>query len=229
MKIWAIGDLHLDHTKDKAMDVFGPQWQDHDETILTHWRELVAEEDLVLVPGDISWALKWEEALEDLQFINDLPGHKVLSKGNHDYWWSGLTKMNNAGFSRISFVQNSSITFQNLGICGTRGWIAPDAIQFNEDDERIYRREVLRLELALNSLPKGIEKKIVMIHYPPFMQSFEGSPFTRLMEEHGVDLCVYGHLHGEGHKYVVEKIEGGVEYLCVSADYIRFIPREVEV
>lgn len=230
MAIWAIGDLHLDHTKEKAMGIFGPQWEDHDEKITRAWKDSVSEDDLVLIPGDISWALKWEEAEDDLRFLDELPGRKILSKGNHDYWWTGMKKMNSGNWKTLRFLQNNSIlTEEGIGIYGTRGWTASDAENFTEQDEKIHRREVLRLGLSFDSMKERPEKKIVMIHYPPFRQDFGDSEFTEMMAEQNVDLCIYGHLHGEGHRYVLEEKRDGVRYLCVAADYIDFKPIRLEV
>lgn len=227
MKIFALADTHLDHTKDKAMDVFGAAWKDHDARIFSAWKERVSDEDLVLLPGDISWALKWSEALEDLRALDQLPGKKLLLRGNHDYWWTSLKKMREEGFRTIDFIQNNSVVIDDVAICGTRGWIHPGGDQFDSQDEKIYARELQRLTLSLESIPQEITKRIAMIHYPPFLKQEMDSPFCRLLEEYQVSLCLYGHLHGEGHRHIVEGCLRGVEYLCVAADYIGFLPKEV--
>ncbi|MDO5713905.1 MAG: metallophosphoesterase [Tissierellia bacterium] len=230
MRIWAIGDIHLDHTKEKAMGIFGDHWKDHDEKIYRAWMEKVKEDDLVLIPGDISWALKWEEAQKDLEFIDELPGKKILSKGNHDYWWSGMKKMESKNWKSIKFLQNNSFfTEDGIGIFGTRGWIASDTDNFTEQDLKIKKREVLRLGLSFESMKEKCKKKIVMIHYPPFQQDFSGNEFTDMMEREEVDICIYGHLHGDGHRYVLEEERKGVNYICVAADYINFSPIRLEV
>lgn len=222
--IYAIGDLHFDYSKDKPMDIFGDNWINHDENIIKNWRNIVSEDDLVVLPGDITWALKLSEANNDLKIINDLPGQKVIIKGNHDYWWGSLSKLNELSLKSIYFIQNNSCVFNNVGIVGTRGWISKDNDDFSSDDERIFNRELNRLKLSLQSLPE-VEKKIAIIHYPPFNMNLTPNEFVDLMKEFDVDICLYGHLHAEGHKYAVEGIIDGIEFHCVSSDYINFIPK----
>ncbi|RVU54819.1 metallophosphoesterase [Anaerosphaera multitolerans] len=224
--IWAIGDLHFDSTGEKPMDVFGSKWENHEEKIISHWKEVVASDDLVLLPGDISWALKLKESEEDLKKIDSLPGKKIISKGNHDYWWSSLSKLKAMELSTIEFLHNNSYVYKDVGIYGTRGWISKDTQGFNEKDETIYLRELNRLKNSLES-NKEVSKKIVMIHYPPFNQDLVPNEFAEVMSEYGVDICIYGHLHSEGHKFVVEGVIGGVEYRCVSSDYVDFKLQEI--
>ena len=222
--IYAIGDLHFDYSKDKPMDIFGDNWINHDENIIKNWKKLVSEDDLVILPGDITWALKLSEANEDLMRINDLPGRKVILKGNHDYWWGSLSKLNGLGLDTIYFIQNNSYVYNNVGVVGTRGWIAKDSDDFSADDERIYNRELNRLKLSLQSLPE-VDKKIAILHYPPFNIDLTPNEFVSIMKEFDVDICLYGHLHSEGHKYAVEGNIDGIEFHCVSSDYINFIPK----
>lgn len=222
--IYAIGDLHFDYSKDKPMDIFGDNWINHDENIINNWKRLVSEDDLVILPGDITWALKLNEANEDLMRINELPGQKVILKGNHDYWWGSLSKLNSLGLDTIYFIQNNSFVYDNVGIVGTRGWIAKDSDDFSSDDERIYNRELNRLKLSLQSLPE-VDKRIAILHYPPFNIDLTTNEFVSLMKEFDVDICLYGHLHSEGHKYAVEGNIDGIEFHCVSSDFINFIPK----
>lgn len=222
--IYAIGDLHFDYSKDKPMDIFGDNWINHDENIINNWKRLVSEDDLVILPGDITWALKLKEANDDLKRINELPGHKIILKGNHDYWWGSLSKLNGLGLDTIYFIQNNSYVYNNVGIVGTRGWIAKDSDDFSSDDERIYNRELNRLKLSLQSLPE-VDKKIAILHYPPFNIDLTTNEFVSLMKEFDVDICLYGHLHAEGHKYAVEGNIDGIEFHCVSSDFINFIPK----
>lgn len=223
--IYGIGDLHLDYTKNKAMDIFGENWMNHEEKIFHRWKELIKEDDLVLLPGDISWALKLEEAYNDLYRVNQLPGHKIITKGNHDYWWQGPKKLNGLGLDKITFIQNNSFVYNNVGIGGTRGWLSRDWEGFNEQDEKIYLRELNRLDMSLSSIDSGVEVKIAMLHYPPFNTDFSPNEFVELMVEHKVDICIYGHLHSEGHRFVVEKEVYGIRFHCVSSDYINFEPK----
>lgn len=224
--IWALGDLHFDPVGDKPMDIFGEKWEKHEEKIIEHWKKVVLPEDLVLLPGDISWGLKLKESEKDLRIIDELPGKKIISKGNHDYWWSSLNKMNALDLKTIEFLSNNSFLYNGIGIYGTRGWMSKDTQGFNENDETIYKRELNRLMNSLNS-GSDVDKKIVMLHYPPFDQNLKPNEFANLLSENGVDLCIYGHLHAEGHKFVVEGEIDGVEYKCVSSDYVDFKLQEI--
>lgn len=220
--IYGIGDLHLDYSKKKPMDVFGENWEDHEEEIFENWRDIVKDGDLVLLPGDISWALKLDEAYNDLVKIDELPGRKIISKGNHDYWWGSQKKMRELNLETIKFLHNNSYIYNNIGIAGTRGWRSEDAEGFDSHDEKIFQRELNRLDLSLSSIRKKVDLKIVMIHYPPFNMGAIPNAFVDLMEEYNVDICIYGHLHAEGHRHVVEGNIQGIEFYCVSSDYIEF-------
>lgn len=225
--IYSIADLHFDNTGDKTMDIFGENWQKHEEKIIKNWKANVKEDDLVLIPGDISWALKCEEAYDDLKKIEDLPGKKVISKGNHDYWWQSLNKINQFEFKTISFLQNNSFIYNDIGIVGTRGWSPIDRILEDGHDKKIYRRELNRLKLSIESLAYKPSKIIAMIHYPPFNSDLSPNEFVDIMKEYEVDICLYGHLHAEGHRYAIEgKIEG-IEFHLVASDYIDFNPKKI--
>lgn len=223
--IYSIGDLHFDHSKKKPMDIFGDNWISHDQNIVDNWNSIVKEDDLVLIPGDISWALKLNEAIGDLSIINNLPGKKVMIKGNHDYWWDSLSKLNNLNLDTIFFLQNNSYIYNNIGIVGTRGWYSKDSDEFTSNDEKVFERELNRLKLSLESLDKGIERKIAMVHYPPFNMDLTPNEFVDIMVECNVEICLYGHLHSEGHKYAVEGEIKGINFHCVSSDYIDFKPK----
>lgn len=232
--IWAIGDLHLDYKKEKPMDVFGKAWKNHEEKIFEAWRERVAPDDTVLVVGDTSWALKLEEGKKDLARIDDLPGRKILIKGNHDYWWSSLNKLNELGLETVDFLHNTGMVVGNVAICGSRGWTDIDAGSVDEQDEKIYKRELNRLQLSIDAMEKEAEGKdivhrIAMLHYPPFSSKGEPNDFADILKEAKIDLCVYGHLHSYGHKFVVEGEFDGVRYQCVSSDYIGFKVQKLEV
>ncbi len=220
--IYAIGDLHLDHSKEKPMDIFGDNWIDHDENIFDSWKENVQEDDLVLIPGDISWALRTNEAYEDLKKIDQLPGKKVLVKGNHDYWWQSLNKLNNFGFKSIFFLQNNSYYYKDVNIVGTRGWMPKDNESFDLTDEKVFQRELNRLRASLIHAKDKAKTTIAMLHYPPFNMDLSPNEFLDIMVEFNVDICIYGHLHAEGHKFAVEGIVEGIEFHCVSSDYIDF-------
>ncbi|NLD16677.1 MAG: serine/threonine protein phosphatase [Tissierellia bacterium] len=222
--IWSIGDLHFDHTKSKSMDIFGENWINHEKKIMESWINNVSPEDLVLVPGDISWALKLEDSIEDLKKIDELPGTKCFIKGNHDYWWGTKSKLESLGFNSINYIYNDHVEYGDYIISGTRGWYSRDSEIFTEEDEKIFVREINRLKRSLDSYRGDMsgKKRIVMIHYPPFNCAKSPNEFLELMIEYKVDTCVYGHLHGEGHYFAIEGNFSGVELLCVSSDYLDF-------
>jgi len=223
--IYGIADLHLDFSKEKSMDIFGEMWVNHEEKIFKNWKNIIKEDDVVLIPGDISWALKLKEAKLDLDRIDKLPGHKVISKGNHDYWWQTRSKLNSLENETIHYISNDSYIYNDIAICGTRGWSPKDSDEYKVKDEKIFSRELNRLELSILSAGEKVNKKIAMIHYPPF--NIDGTPneFVDIMKKHGVSICVYGHLHSEGHKFVVEGEIEGIEFYCIASDYIKFEPR----
>lgn len=225
MKVFAIGDLHLSLAADKPMNVFGPAWEDHANRIAEAWRSAVAPEDVVLVPGDISWAMQLPEAAQDLAFVGSLPGRKVLLRGNHDYWWSSLSKVRDALPEGVFALQNDVMHLDGLTVAGSRGWVCPGSAIFDEaKDRKIYDREVLRLELSLSKAQKR-DKLICMLHYPPFNEKRARSGFSELMEKYGVDIAVYGHLHDKACRNAFEGERNGVEYRLCSADHLNFSPR----
>lgn len=226
MSIYAIGDLHLsfDNRINKSMDIFGKEWFNHYERVEDDWRKKVEDDDLVILCGDISWGLRFEEAEADFRWIDGLPGKKVITKGNHDLWWCSISKMN-AKFDTISFLQNKSYTVycgnERIAVAGTRGWICPGTEGFDSHDEKIYKRELIRLEMALEDAKNTEADNIIgVLHYPPTNGKSPGSGFTSLMQEYGVKTCVYGHLHGkEAFKKGFQGILNGVDYRLVSLDY----------
>lgn len=222
MRVFGISDLHLSMDGEKPMDKFGEHWTRHWERVEEHWRELITDDDLVLMPGDHSWALRLEDSERDFAFIRSLPGKKVLSKGNHDYWWQSLGKIRKR-YPDLYFVQNDSVVFEPYAIGGTRGWNLPGADGFDDpQDEKIYKRELGRLQLALESLPEGC-LRIAMLHYPPLL-SASPTGFTELLEAAKVRLCVYGHMHLGGGLRPFEGEFGGVEYRLLSCDFLDFKP-----
>lgn len=223
MSIYAISDLHLSYNTDKPMDIFG--WKDYESKIKENWNSKVKENDLVILGGDFSWSMDLEDTYKDFEFIHNLPGKKILIKGNHDYWWGTLTKMkkyiNEIGFNDINFLYNNSYEFEGKLICGTRGWNFSD---LQEEDEKIYNREIQRLRLSLEDAVKkyGNEKEIIVcLHYPP-LKTNEISDFIRVMEKYNVTKCIYGHLHGPAHKFVIEKSIDNIQYIMTSCDYTNF-------
>ncbi len=225
MNVYAISDLHLSTTTQKPMDIFGGDWTGHFEKIKKDWLEKVQQEDIVLICGDISWAMKLEEALPDLQALASLPGRKVFVRGNHDYWWNGITKLREkAPNGSFYFLQTDAVKLDNFVIVGSRGWSCPGSSDYTEQDEKLYLRESERFRLALadgEKLYKEGDIKIAMLHFPPFTAKQEDTLFTQLFEKHGVQKAVFGHIHGAA--YFPLKVEkNGVEYLLSSCDKLHF-------
>lgn len=225
MELYAIGDLHLPGGQDKPMDIFGPGWTDHPERIRNVWLENITEHDIVLIPGDISWAMTLEDAKEDLAYLGSLPGCIVMIRGNHDYWWSSIGKVRAALPANVKALQNDHYALPDgTAICGTRGWDIP-VPESDAHDVKLYRREVGRLELSLESVRRaGLDPRIAMLHYPPTMQDGRRTDMTDLLEAYGVQLCVYGHLHGPARRRALNGTVRGVEYRLVACDAIDFAP-----
>ncbi len=232
MRLFAIGDLHLSGGDDKPMDVFGSQWDRHFFHICRNWREKVTEDDAVLIPGDISWAMRLEDAKEDLEAIAELPGRKILCKGNHDYWWNSVSQVRSILPEGMQALQHSAADLGTCAVCGTRGWMFPTENEpLEPHDEKISRREVQRLRLALDDARKTAAGRplIVMMHYPPLLAGEKDTVFTAMMEEYGVRTVVYGHLHGPGIAAGFRGEHNGVRYELVSCDSIGFTPKEIPV
>ncbi|AEJ43545.1 metallophosphoesterase [Alicyclobacillus acidocaldarius] len=228
MAIYAIADLHLDTSNSKPMDVFGPAWRDHAEKIAHHWLERVQEDDIVVMPGDISWAMKLEEAAPDLAWIGRLPGQKVLIRGNHDFWWGGIQRVRKALPPRMYALQNDCLVLDDVCFAGTRGWTLPHHPSYHpEVDEPILKREILRLELSLKAAVKEEKPILCLMHYPPIDAQRLDSPFHELLAAYGVRACVYGHLHGPAHRFALNGEIDGVHYQLVSCDYLHFIPWKI--
>ena len=220
MAVFAISDLHLP-ARVKPMDVFGEHWKNHFDRIRADWRERVAPCDLVLLPGDLSWAMRLEEAREDLASIAELPGQKLLLRGNHDYWWSSIGRVRRALPEGTWALQNDSVLIDGRLYAGSRGWTIP-AGDAEPEDVRIYERERLRLEMSLkNARAKDADAPITaMMHYPPLTDELTG--FSDILEAYGVTDCVYGHLHGAGLYGAVRGERRGVRYHQVSCDGLEF-------
>lgn len=227
MALYAISDLHLSFSTDKPMSIFGDNWIGHENKIKKNWEEKVNESDTVLIGGDISWSMNADESREDLKWINDLPGRKIIIKGNHDYWWSSITKLNLL-YDGMNFIQNNYFNYNEWAICGTRGWMCPGSDKFAEKDKKIYDRELIRLRLSLEAAQKdGYEKFICMIHYPPTNEKFNSSGFIEIFNEFKVEKVIYGHLHGPALGKVIQGIYDGVEYIMTSCDFINFDPVKI--
>ena len=235
MSIYAIGDLHLSLNKEKPMDIFGGNWKNHEQKIKENWKNTVQDTDLVILPGDFSWEMHLKDMYNDFAYLNELPGKKLLLKGNHDYWWTTLAKMREFlqenKFENIDFVYNNSYLFEDKIIAGTRGW----ALNDTENSDKMNHREEERLKLSLQSGVDNFgDKKIICImHYPPIIEenkndannqskNLKVSNYVQIMKEYNVKTCLYGHLHGESHKEAFEGIIEGINFKLVSSDYLDF-------
>lgn len=230
MKVWAISDLHLSGLSDKPMDVFGGGWEGHFEKIKRDWVEKVGGDDVVLVGGDTSWGMKFEEGMFDVASLKDLPGRKVLIRGNHDYWWSGITRLRESRpDDTFTFLQNDCVKFENVIIAGSRGWTVPGSTDFTEHDLALYHREAERFRLAFNQVKKVRSEGdilIALIHYPPMNVKRDDTLFTQLFEENGVRKAVFGHLHGASY-FPLKTEKNGIEYYLTSCDKARFTLTEI--
>jgi len=221
MKVFAISDLHLSINNPKPMDIFGPVWDNYLIDIEKDWNEKVTDEDIVLIPGDISWAMKFEEAKADLDYICGLKGHKVIIKGNHDYWWSSISEIRNYLYNNTYALQNDAIKIGNVVICGSRGWTVLDENEKTAQDEKIYRRELIRMELSLKSMQVKKEigdRVIVMTHFPPFNYSLDDNSMTEMFEKYGVNAVVFGHLHSYDKKQKLNFDKNNIKYYLTSCD-----------
>ncbi len=218
MALYAMADLHLSFSTGKPMDIFGDRWSDHPKKIRERWN--LTEEDTIILPGDFSWAIDLKELKEDLAFLHHLPGKKILSKGNHDYWWETLSKMNRfvkEDFPSVSFLHNNSYLVGDISVCGTRGW----TLESCEEDEKVLHREVGRLRL---SLQKATATPLVFLHYPPISGTLRCEPILEVLKEFGVKECYYGHLHGPSIASAVQGEAEGISFRLVSADALNFTP-----
>ena len=235
MKLFALGDPHLSFDKDgneyKPMGIFSDSWQNHGEKIRMHWCSVISEEDVVLLPGDISWAMTLEEFAPDLAFLAELPGRKIISKGNHDLWWDSLSKIRKILPESFDVLQNNCFVFGDTAVCGTRGWMCPETAEdgtpiFSDShDEKIFQRELGRLKLSLESVPQTVQHKIVMLHYPPVNGKLEKSAMVELMQQYHVETCLYGHLHSYAMHNSLNGEYWGIQFHLVSADYLVFMPK----
>lgn len=222
MTIYAIGDLHLSDG-DKPMDVFGPHWANHFDRIREDWRARVTDGDIVLIPGDISWAMRMEEAIENLRSIAELPGRIIMIRGNHDYWWSAISRVRAALPEGFFAIQNDCVMLDGILFAGSRGWLLPGEAH-DVDDVRIYERELLRLEMSLSAARRKHETAplIGMLHYPPRTEKQIDTGFTELFERYSCAHVVYGHLHGPALKNVYSGVHKGIHYHQVSCDGLNF-------
>ena len=225
MAIYAIADLHLSFSQDKPMSIFGENWEEHSEKIKNNWISKVKPEDTVVLSGDFSWAMYLQDTYKDFEYLNSLPGKKLLLKGNHDYWWTTVTNMRNFleenKFENIDFIYNNSYLVENKILTGTRGWNLLDT----ENSSKMIKRESIRLQLAIEDGIKkyGDDKEIIVfMHYPPISNTNRKSEFLKILKQYDIKRCYYGHLHGKSHQDAVEGIVDGIEFKLISADYLNF-------
>lgn len=228
MALFVMGDLHLSLSSDKSMDIFGG-WENYAERIKENWNREVSPEDTVVVPGDISWAMSLKEAVADFRYIHELPGRKIILKGNHDYWWTTAAKMNNFlaenGFDSIFILHNNHYAYENYGICGTRGWINDDS---EPADAKVLAREAQRLETSIASAENAGLEPLVFLHYPPLYGNEYNPDLLEVMYRHNIKRCWYGHIHGrKGHQNAVNGERDGIVFQLVSADYVQFCPVKI--
>lgn len=223
MNIYAISDLHLSFANPKEMDIFGRNWESHFEKIRENWEQTVVAGDIVLIPGDLSWAMQIEDALPDINAICALPGKKILLKGNHDYWWSSPSRVRSILKNDTHILQYDSLDAGDFYVCGTRGWILPADKNFTGQDRVVYEREKIRLRLSLDSVRDKEKEIVVMMHYPPAYPNGEQTEFSKIIDEYPVRRVVFGHIHnaGQSNIYTDMKINKAV-YNLVSCDYLDF-------
>lgn len=227
MKIYAISDLHLSGTTNKPMDIFGGNWDNYWDIIQKNWRDKITDEDVVLISGDISWAMNLCDALPDLDAIGELPGKKIIIRGNHDYWWSSYKKICDELPVGMYAIQNNAIKLGNIIFCGTRLW---SCVFKTEQDKKVYEHELLRLKFTLDAgKALGDEPIALMLHYPPFNVLYEDNEVTDLISQYNVKAVIYGHLHGKDvrSKLIVDK--GGLKYYLTSCDQIANNPIEIPI
>lgn len=224
MALYAIGDLHLSMGSDKPMDVFGERWQNHTEKLKAGFAAL-NDDDVCVLCGDLSWAMGLDASAADFRFINELPGKKIVLKGNHDYWWSTASAAKRMfernGIDTIDILYNNAFTYGDYALCGTRGWFFEEETG-GEHDKKIMRREIMRLEASLKAA--GDRKKLAFLHYPPIFLRYRCQEILDLLREYEVSLCCYGHIHGKGCAAAFNGLREGTEFRLVSADFVNFSP-----
>ncbi len=223
MSLYAIADTHLSFGTDKPMDSF-PGWKNYVSRIEQNWNKLISDDDTVVIAGDISWAMNFDELKPDFDFINRLSGQKIIIKGNHDYWWNTLTKMNSFieenDFSSIKILQNSSFEVCGVSVCGSRGWMFESG---EEHDEKVLNREVGRIKMSLDSAT--CDEKILFLHYPPVTTDQSCDKIMQLINDYGIKKCYYGHLHGDAAHFAIDDCVDNCRFELISCDRLGFMPK----
>lgn len=227
MRIFTIADLHLPLGVNKPMDIFGG-WDDYVNRLHDNWQKIVSPQDIVVVPGDISWALKLEHTFKDFEFINALNGTKVFIKGNHDLWWSTRSKVekfwSDNGFDTLHLVQNDCYRIGESAVCGTRGWINDDS---EPADAKVIAREAIRLDMSIASAVSQGLRPIVFLHYPPLYANNCNLDILEVLHKYNISHCFYGHLHGNTHAFAINGTRDGITYQLISADFLQFAPMDI--
>lgn len=227
MRLFTIADLHLSFGVDKPMNIFGG-WDDHVNRLKQNWQKKISPDDIVVLPGDLSWGMNLEQSKKDFAFLNSLNGTKIISKGNHDYWWETVSKMkrffDENGFDTLRLLHNNHYAFGDVGICGTRGWV-------NDNSEpasaKVIAREANRLELSIQSAVKAGLRPVVFMHYPPIYGDSRNFEMLDVLYKYRIKRVFYGHLHGKAHGYAVNGIYDGINYNLISSDYLHFDPMDI--
>ena len=227
MSLYAIADTHLSFGTDKPMDSF-EGWQDYTSRLEKNWNKLVEEDDDVVIAGDISWAMRLTDTRKDFAFLQQLPGQKLIMKGNHDYWWTTASKFyrfcEENGFQNMYVLHNNCYFYNEYALCGTRGWFFEEE-RSGQHDEKVFHRELCRLEASLQAA--GDRPKLCFLHYPPRYRGYECPEILKLLRRYGVRACYYGHLHGASHKLAIEGLWDGVDFRLLAADYLNFRPAKI--
>ncbi|MBE6927761.1 MAG: serine/threonine protein phosphatase [Ruminococcaceae bacterium] len=225
MALYAIGDLHLSFGVNKPMDVFGGAWDGYVDK-LREGLKVIGPEDTTVLLGDLTWGIDLQQAREDFAFINSIPGRKLILKGNHDYWWTTAAKFykfcEENGFTNMYILNNNFYEYEELALCGTRGWFFEEDAALGSHNDKIFKRELIRLETSLKAA--GDRVKLCFLHYPPRYRGYECPEILRLLKDYGVRQCCYGHLHGDSHKLAIEGLHDGVDFRLCAADFVKFSP-----
>lgn len=227
--VFVIADLHLPLGINKSMDIFGKRWENYVERLEENWQNVVGGNDTVVIPGDFSWATYLQQATADFDFLEKLNGKKIILKGNHDFWWTTMTKLEeyvrSNGYKTISFLQNNSFEADGISICGTRGWMCPGSAGFSEEDRKYFIREVGRLEMSLKTAKT--DEIYVFTHYPPMTSMGEENEFTQMLSKYNVKKCFYGHLHGNSQHNSAPQERNGISYSLIASDFLQFRPKRI--
>ena len=228
MSLYVIADLHLPISVDKPMDIFGG-WEDYVSRLKYNWKKKIKPDDTVVIPGDLSWSMSLEQSCNDMRFLNELPGRKIISKGNHDYWWNTASKMErffaDNGFTTLNILHNNCYEYEGIGICGSRGWINENG---KPEDAKVLAREAIRLEVSIVCAEKQGLRPVVFLHYPPVYTGIVNESIFEVLKKHDIRLCFYGHLHGRRtHSNAVTGMYQGIMFKLISADYLQFDPLDI--